>query len=169
MSGFFSFFPSTPNKKKKWVEATSSEHRRADTFHLSPDCWKRNISELKQEGGVVWGGTKVPRGAGGTVLKGTWNKMESCCLLPKEPQFDLRLKKTVLFEGGKFFAVGTFLRGHQPFSASTIKARTSSSCPTASATLVKKIKKQLTAGCLSYLPPSPPSPTSLLVLTSDPH
>lgn len=85
--GWADFFPSPPyKKKKKWVEATSSEHWRADTFHLSPDFWKRNISELKQEEGVVWGGTEVPRGAGGQV--GPVWKEPVCCLKNRDLTWD---------------------------------------------------------------------------------
>lgn len=62
----------------------------------------------------------------------------------------------------------TFRRGHQPFGASTNMVRTSSSCPLRQHQGRKNKKKQLTAGCLSYRSASPLSPSSQLILTSDP-
>lgn len=144
MSGFFSFFSSSPSTKKKKTggrQLLPSTGGQILSTCLQIDMLEENISGLKQEEGVFGGGTTRDRWAGGTGMNGTKNKMESSCLFPREPRFDLRpkKKKTVLFEG-KFFAVGTFRRGHQPVSASTSKARTPSSCPTAPASLVKTIK-----------------------------
>lgn len=78
--------------------------------------------------------------------------------------------KTVLSELEKFFC-GWNIGGHQPFSAWTNKVQWLSSCTMCRQRWWKKNNnnnKQLPSGCLSYHSTSPPSPSSLLVLTSDP-
>lgn len=110
---FFPFLPHPQTKKNAWRHRLLNTGRWILSTRLQIDILKKGTSVSWREGG----GTEVPRGAGGaggTSLKGI--NMDSCC-------FDSRQKEE------SFFAVGTFQRGHQAFSASTDMVLKSSSCP----------------------------------------